>query len=706
MVRFYAKEKKVRMTHIEILTHEKKLRSGAYPTLAVAGKLIRKPESEIIGRDTTELREAIRNPEKANVVLIGDPGVGKTTFIQKFAYVDSEDYLIIALNLEALVINKDTSMDIEMAQNLEKVAAEAAQYSKDNDVIVVLFIDEFHRLAQLSEVVVEAFKPVLEKSATEGFRIIGATTLKEYEKWVVPNPPLDQRVLRMNLDEPSRGVVIQVLKSRLRQYGVDEYAEDGICDEIYETAKQYLPMNAQPRASIDLLLDMVGAITTREYMRDGQLHREYGPVGGVPAKGGKWFNHHVLHRVVMRKFHIDIDHHVDLRRLRTRLEDSLMGQQEPIDMVCRALGTSKAGFTDPTKPLLSMMFMGPSGVGKTEMVKIISEELQIPLQRIDLSIFTSVDQVQSFVNLLSYMAWSKPNSIILIDEIDKSINEVMNTMLSVTDDGQLQTGAEGGRVVSFAGNIIIMTTNAGGNVILDAKKNDSTKALDRNEMIKALENDPTFSSANLGRIDELVLFNKLPASIERKIAQIEAQKQFENMQTNTRRIVADEDVFTLVVNQTSAKGSQGAREVKRTLRRLVFASIADHMLHVDDINPIFAYVDGRLKGRDPGVQDQLSGDLVVESCVPLGETEKFKAWLEARMQAKFGKTVTLDFSQFVIPKSLNWQDATHRKRHIEQITRLIEEQGATKIITYRKPQQGSYPAQITFKGVVTDVSNS
>ena len=141
-----------------------------------------------------------------------------------------------------------------------------------------------------------------------------------------------------------------------------------------------------------------------------------------------------------------------------------------------------------------MMFMGPSGVGKTEMVKIISEELQIPLQRIDLSIFTSVDQVQSFVNLLSYMAWSKPNSIILIDEIDKSINEVMNTMLSVTDDGQLQTGAEGGRVVSFAGNIIIMTTNAGGNVILDAKKNDSTKALDRNEMIKALENDPTFST--------------------------------------------------------------------------------------------------------------------------------------------------------------------------------------------------------------------
>ena len=89
---------------------------------------------------------------------------------------------------------------------------------------------------------------------------------------------------------------------------------------------------------------------------------------------------------------------------------------------------------------------------------------------------------------------------------------------------------------------------------------------------------------------------------------------------------------------------------------------------------------------------------MVESCVPLSETEKFKAWLEARMQAKFGKTIELDFSQFVIPKSLNWQDATHRKQYIEQITRLIEEQGATKIITYRKPQQGSYPAQITFKG--------
>lgn len=688
----------VRMTHIEILAHEQKLRSGAYPTLATAGKLIRKPESEIIGRDTTELREAIRNPEKANVVLIGDPGVGKTTFIQKFAYVDSDDYLIISLNLEALVINKETSMDIELAQNLEKAAAEAAKYSKDNDVIVVLFIDEFHRLAQLSEVVVEAFKPILEKSATEGFRIIGATTLKEYEKWIVPNPPLDQRVLRMNLDEPPRNIVIRVLKSRLQQYSVDEYAEEGICDEIYDTAKQYLPMNAQPRASIDLLLDMVGAITSREYMRGGKLQREYGPVTGLPDNGGKWFNHHVLHRVVMRKFHIDIDHRVNLRRLRVRLEDALMGQQEPIDAVCRALGTSKAGFTDPTKPLLSMMFMGPSGVGKTEMVKIISEELQIPLQRIDLSVFTSVDQVQSFVNLLSYMAWSKPNSIILIDEIDKSINEVMNTMLSVTDDGQLQTGVDGGRVVSFAGNIIIMTTNAGGNVILDAKKNDSTKALDRNEMIKALENDPTFSSANLGRIDELVLFNKLPAVIERKIAQNEAHKQFENMKTDTRTIVADEDVYTLVVNQTSAKGSQGAREVKRTLRRLVFASIADHMLHVDDMHPIFVYVDGRLKGRDPGVQDQLSGDLVVETCVPLREVEKFKSWLESRMTMKLGRDVVLDFSEFVIPTSLEWHNDTKRKQYIEHIIMLIEKQHARKIITYRKPQHGATPAQITFKG--------
>lgn len=684
------------MTEINLDVHNEQLRSGKYPVLATAGSLVKKPEGEILGRDTTTIREAIRNPEKANVVLLGDPGVGKTSIIQKFAYVDASDYLVISLNLEMLVIDKTADKEIEMAQNLEKAASEAAQYSKDNDVIVVLFIDEVHRIAQISPVVVESFKPILEKSAASGFRIIGATTLKEYETWIVPNQALDQRFLRTNVDEVTKDTAIAILKSRANLHRVMPYAEEGIFEEIYDITRRFLPMNAQPRASIDLMLDMVGAITVREYMKDGHLHREYGPAPGVAHDDDKWFNHYVLHRVILRKFHIDVDHRADVHGMRREMTSRIKGQEDAINKVCLTVAARKAGFTDPTKPL-SMLFMGPSGVGKTEAVNILSEYLQLPLQRIDLSVFNSAAQVPEFVRLISSMAWQKPNSIILIDEIDKSTNEIMNTMLSVTDMGQLQTGEDGGRVVSFAGNIIIFTTNEGGDTVLAATKNNSSAQPNRSEMLKALGNSSIFSSANLGRIDEVIIFNKLSTDIERMIASKECAEHFSRAASETRRIWADEAVMTYVTNQTAANGAQGAREVKRTLRRLVLSAIAEYMLNINDVDPLFVYVDGRLKNRDALVADLESGDLKVEACKPLEVNESFRVWLERRMLAKHGLEVSLDFSEFCIPSSLEWDTKELRDRYITHIIQLVKS-GYRKIKTVHVPAMGSKPAHITFKG--------
>ena len=295
------------------------------------------------------------------------------------------------------------------------------------------------------------------------------------------------------------------------------------------------------------------------------------------------------------------------------------------------------------------------------------------------------------------MAWQKPNSIILIDEIDKSTNEIMNTMLSVTDMGQLQTGEDGGRVVSFAGNIIIFTTNEGGDTVLAATKNNSSAQPNRSEMLKALGNSSIFSSANLGRIDEVIIFNKLSTDIERMIASKECAEHFSRAASETRRIWADEAVMTYVTNQTAANGAQGAREVKRTLRRLVLSAIAEYMLNINDVDPLFVYVDGRLKNRDALVADLESGDLKVEACKPLEVNESFRVWLERRMLAKHGLEVSLDFSEFCIPSSLEWDTKELRDRYITHIIQLVKS-GYRKIKTVHVPAMGSKPAHITFKG--------
>ena len=181
------------------------------------------------------------------------------------------------------------------------------------------------------------------------------------------------------------------------------------------------------------------------------------------------------------------------------------------------------------------------------------------------------------------------------------------------------------------------------------------------------------------------------------IAMKECAEHFSRAASETRRIWADDAVMTYVTNQTAANGAQGAREVKRTLRRLVLSAIAEYMLNVNDVDPLFVYVDGRLKNRDALVADLESGDLKVEACKPLDFTESFRVWLERRMYARHGLEVSLDFSEFCIPESLQWDSKELRDQYISHIIRLIKS-GYRKIKTVHVPASGARSAHITFKG--------
>lgn len=334
-----------------------------YPHLAKAGSPIEIPAAPIMGRDMTELRLALRDPEKANVILLGDPGSGKTAFMQGFTYDDaSVNYLVISINVERIIENTTGDKDADLANGLQNLVAEVSRYCKEQNVIMILFIDEFHRIPMLSPTAVEAMKPILEKSAYNGFRIVAATTFEEYDQWIAPNRALDQRLLRMTITELSREAVINILKSRAKKYEVDVLAEDDIYDSVYDISKEILLSNSQPRASIDIFNSLIGTITKNEYMKDGKLVREYATTEDLDIPGEKVLCRRILNRVIRRAYGIDIDNKIKVKDVENALYKRIYNQDHALKIIIDRLKMILVGFTDPTRPRGSLLFTGPTGV--------------------------------------------------------------------------------------------------------------------------------------------------------------------------------------------------------------------------------------------------------------------------------------------------------------------------------------------------------
>lgn len=336
-----------------------------YETLNRAATPLAKPSAQIIGREKElyDLRLALRNPEKANVIMLGEPGSGKSAIVQAFTYdKDSTQYLTLSVDVERLAHDSKGGKDME--NGLLDLVKEASMFSKANDLIVVLFMDEFHRIAMLSPSSVEALKPILEKSASDGFRVVAATTFEEYDREIAINRALDQRMLRMDLPELPREAVINILKNRAKQYQVDSFAEESVYGEIYDTSKQILISNSQPRASLDILLNMIGNITKTEYMKGGEVVRAYATPEELHINSDYAISRPMLNRVIQRSYGIDIDNRVDIQSVRDALRKSIYNQDLAVNAILSRLEMSLAGFNDPSRPKISFISTGPTGSGK------------------------------------------------------------------------------------------------------------------------------------------------------------------------------------------------------------------------------------------------------------------------------------------------------------------------------------------------------
>lgn len=600
-----------------------------YPHLAKSGTPIEFPAAPIMGRDTTELREALRNPEKANVILLGDPGSGKTAFMQGFTYDDASiNYLTISINVEKIIENNNGDKDAELANGLQNLVAEVSRYCKEQNIIMILFIDEFHRISMLSPTAVEAMKPILEKSAYNGFRIVAATTFEEYDQWIAPNRALDQRLLRMTITELPREAVIGILKSRARQYDVDDKAEDDIYDAIYDISKEILLSNSQPRASIDIFNSLIGTVTKDEYMKDGKLIRTYATNKELGIPGEKVLCRHMLNKVIRRAYGIDIDNKVRVKDVRHALETRIYNQDFAVAKVMNRLEMILAGFNDPTRPRGSLLFTGPTGTGKTELTKVVSETLNIPLKRFDMSRYSRPEDAVAFADDLAQAAWSAPNGLILIDEIEKSSRQAINNLLQVLDDARLTAANNPNRVISFTGNIIFITTNLASEIYQHMKQfSGEGEDIDVELVYKALADDDRFETAVLGRLDDIVPFLGLPQHAMMKIAERELNYNLNIIETDKRRILVSPDIIPYIVKDRTSQDNErgGARDAKRNVKSVVLQQVAHYLADEPEPRPIILYLKGKARFLHDEILDPLSADVALIEC---HDRDKVTYWLK------------------------------------------------------------------------------
>ena len=395
-----------------------------------------------------------------------------------------------------------------MAATLKAFFDEAEQYYRCEKHELVLFIDEFHQIIQLSDAAVEAIKPVLAASGARGIRIIAATTYEEFHRHIANNIPLVERLQRINLNPPDKETTVLILSGMAERYGVaNQFNNDRIFQQIYEYTQRYMPASSQPRKSILVLDSMVG------------WHR----------LTGKKMDRHLLADVLEESAGVNVAFKVDGSSIKKALDQKVFSQDLATTAVSKRLQLAVADLNDKSKPMASLLFTGSTGVGKTELVKQLSNLLfgdnQRHLIRFDMTEYSEDSSLQTFRSELTKRVWDRPHSVVLFDEVEKASQMVTRILLQVLDDGRLSD--DNGREISFLNTYIVLTTNAGSEVYRDiaqyaADDTGSGKQLKEYDKlirrsISTTTGDNRFPPELLGRIDAIVPFQPLSLATQKKI---------------------------------------------------------------------------------------------------------------------------------------------------------------------------------------------
>ena len=540
----------------------------------------------VIGRDE-EIRRSVQilsRRSKNNPVLIGEPGVGKTAVAEGIAaYIagsDAPDSMagkrLVALDLPALLAGTKYRGDFE-----ERVKAVLKDVKKAGDVI--LFIDEMHTMigAGSAEGAIDAaniLKPALGRGEVQ---IIGATTPEEYRRHIEKDAALERRFQPVKIAEPSRGDSLKMLgavrQSLEKHHGVK--ISDAALTAAVDLSARYINDRFLPDKAIDLADEAAAHIRVSG---GGLVTAE--DIAGIVSM---WTGIPVAN--------LSADETKRLCNMESILHRRVIGQNEAVTAVSRAIRRGRVGLSDPDRPIGSFLFLGPTGVGKTELCRALAEAVfgeSEAMIRLDMSEYMEKHAVSKLIGSppgyvgyedggqLTERVRRKPWSVVLFDEIEKAHEDVWGILLQIMDDGRLTDSA--GRVVSFRNTIIVMTSNVGAKSISEGRPRMgfTPDGGDEAQLMRARINEElrrTFKPEFLNRIDETIVFRRLSRAEIRSIAERMLLTVAERFKALGMTLSVPDQVVDFLAERGYDE-KYGARPLRRAIRSMIEDKAAELML--------------------------------------------------------------------------------------------------------------------------------
>ena len=634
-------------------------RRGSYnqtPTLNQFGQDLTKKAEEgkldpVIGRkqEIERVIEILSRRTKNNPCLIGEPGVGKTAAVeglaQKIASGDVPEILkdkrVVTLDISGMVAGSKYRGDFE-----ERIKKALNEVKKAGDVI--LFIDEIHTIvgAGAAEGAIDAaniLKPLLARGEIQ---LVGATTLNEYRKFIEKDAALERRFSPVTVNEPSEKDTIQILKGIRDKYEAHHNVK--ITDEAIEAAVKLSIRYVNDRFLPDKAIDLIDEASSRARLRtytepdslkelqeeiektknekeEAVLNQKFEKAAELrdtekalrdkfKKEQSKWKSKNTKSIVTITEENIaevianwtgipakkiTEDENEKLKNLEKELHKRVIGQNEAVEAVSKAIRRGRVGLKDPNRPIGSFLFLGPTGVGKTELSNALAEVLfgdENAMIRLDMSEFMEPHSVSKLIGAppgyvgfddggqLTEKIRRKPYSVVLFDEIEKAHPDVMNMLLQILEDGRLTDSQ--GRTVNFKNTVIIMTSNLGARLITDRKQlgfankegeADSKKEYEeiKKEVMAELKKElrPEF----INRIDEIIVFHKLNDNDINQIIDIMLKEVVNRLKEQKYDVKFEPDVKEMIAKEGIDKNF-GARPLRRTIQNLVEDKLAEEIL--------------------------------------------------------------------------------------------------------------------------------
>ena len=606
----------------------------------------------VIGRksEIDRVIQILSRRTKNNPCLIGEPGVGKTAVVEglaeKIVVDDVPEMLknkrVVTLDISGMVAGAKYRGDFE-----ERIKKCLSEVKKAGDVI--LFIDEIHTIvgAGSAEGAVDAaniLKPLLARGEVQ---VVGATTLNEYRKYIEKDSALERRFSPVTVGEPTEEETIKILEGLRDKYEAHHNVKisEGAIKAAVELSTRYINDRFLPDKAIDLMDEAASRIKMRTYtmpdsikeieekivtldkekeeairvqdfekaatLRDKEneqkdkLEKEKKKWQSKNSKNVLNLNEEDIAEVIASWTKIPVnkitqDENDKLKHLEETLHKRVIGQNEAVEAVSKAIRRGRVGLKDPNRPIGSFLFLGPTGVGKTELSKALAEALfgnEDAMIRVDMSEFMEPHSVAKLIGSppgyvgyddggqLTEKIRRKPYSVILFDEIEKAHPDVMNMLLQILDDGRL-TDAQG-RTVNFKNTVIIMTSNVGARMITDknvlgfSQNADKKEGQEREyETIKKdvmAELKKQFRPEFINRIDDIIVFHKLNDDDIKQIIDIMLKQVQKRLKEQEYNVEIDDSVKELIAKK-GIDANYGARPLKRAIQSNVEDRIAEAIL--------------------------------------------------------------------------------------------------------------------------------